>query len=106
MSWLYLLIGGLCEIGWAITLKSTDGFTRLWPTVWVIMAGGFSVFFIALAVRTLPVGTSYAIWTGIGAIGTAVLGIVIFNESYALSKLICIALIIIGIVGLGFVGGE
>ena len=106
MSWLYLLIGGLCEIGWAIALKSTDGFTRLWPTVWVVMTGGFSVFFIALTVRTLPVGTSYAIWTGIGAIGTAVLGIVIFNESYALSKLVCIALIIIRIVGLGFVGGK
>jgi quaternary ammonium compound-resistance protein SugE len=106
MGWLYLFIGGICEIGWAIALKSTDGFTRLWPTLWVVIAGALSVFFIALAVKTLPVGTSYAVWTGIGAIGTAVLGILIFHESYTPLKLVSIALIVIGIAGLGAAGGR
>ena len=106
MSWLYLFIGGLCEIAWALALKSTAGFTRVWPTVLVLVTGCLSVFFVALAVRTLPVGTSYAVWTGLGAIGTAILSILIFNESYTPAKLVCIGLIVIGIVGLGFVGGR
>ena len=106
MSWIYLFIGGICEIGWAIALKSTHGFTRLWPSVWVIVTGGLSILFMCLAVRTLPIGTSYAIWTGIGAVGTAIVGIMIFGESCAVTKLICIALIIIGIAGLRLVGGE
>lgn len=103
MAWLYLLIAGLMEVAWAIGLKYTDGFTRLWPTVATVTAMIVSLAFLGLALKTLPVGTAYAVWTGIGAVGVAVLGIVLFGESAAAARLACIALIVAGIVGLKLV---
>ena len=100
MAWLYLLLAGLLEIGWAIGLKYTDGFTRLWPSVATAACMIVSLGFLGLALRTLPLGTAYAIWTGIGTVGTVILGILIFNESAAAVRLACIALIVSGIVGL------
>ena len=90
----------MLEIVWAVGLKYTDGFTRLWPSAITVVAMILSVVFLALALREIPVGTGYAVWTGIGAVGAAVLGIVLFNESREVARLLCIALIVAGIVGL------
>jgi len=106
MAWMLLLVAGLFEIAWAIGLKYTEGFTRLWPSVLTIAAMIVSVVCLALALKTIPVGTGYAIWTGIGAVGTAILGIVLFGESAAAARLACIALIVVGIVGLKVVSGD
>jgi quaternary ammonium compound-resistance protein SugE len=103
MSWFYLTLAGLLEIVWAIGLKYTQGFTRLTPSAVTIAAMIASVWFLALALRTIPVGTGYAIWTGIGAVGTAILGIVLFSESASAPRIACIALIVAGIVGLKLV---
>lgn len=103
MAWTILIIAGLFEIGWAIGLKYTAGFTRLWPSAWTIIAMIVSVYLLALAVRTLPIGAGYAVWTGIGAAGTAVLGIVLLGEPATAARLACIGLIIAGIVGLKLV---
>ena len=100
MAWIYLLIAALFEVIWAVGLKFTVGLTRFWPSVFTVVASIVSFVLLAQATRTLPVGTSYAIWTGIGAAGTAVLGILWFGESSSPARLICIALIVIGIVGL------
>jgi len=100
MAWVYLFIAGLLEVAWAIGLKYSDGFKRLWPSVWTVAAMIASFAFLAQALRTIPVGTGYAVWTGIGAVGTAVLGIILFAESAALPRLACIALIVVGILGL------
>jgi quaternary ammonium compound-resistance protein SugE len=100
MGWTYLLIAGLLEVGWAVGLKYTEGFTRLWPTVFTVAALVGSMLLLALALRELPIGTAYAIWTGIGAVGTAVLGILLFGESAAALRLVCIGFIVAGIVGL------
>ncbi len=100
MAWLYLFVAGLFEIGWAVAMKYTEGWTRLWPTVWTIAGMVASVYFLALALRTIPLGTGYAIWTGIGAVGTAALGILLFSESVSLARLACIGLIVVGIIGL------
>jgi quaternary ammonium compound-resistance protein SugE len=100
MSWLLLVVAGLFEIGWAIGLKYTDGFTRLWPTVWTVAAMVISLALLGLALKTIPVGTGYAVWTGVGAAGTAVLGIVLFAEPATALRLGSIALIVAGIVGL------
>lgn len=100
MSWTYLLIAAVLEIVWAVGLKSTAGFTRLWPSVGVGAAMTGSMFLLALAARTLPIGTAYAVWTGIGAAGTAVLGILLFHESASALRLVCLALILTGVVGL------
>ena len=100
MAWLYLLIAGLLEIGWAIGLKYTEGFSRLWPSLATIAAMIFSLGFLGLALKTLPVGTAYAVWTGIGAVGTAALGIYLFAEPATAMRLACIGLIVAGIVGL------
>lgn len=100
MAWIYLVIAGLLEIGWAIGLKYTDGFKRLWPSVWTVAAMVASFYFLSQALRTIPVGTGYAVWTGIGAVGTAALGIILFAESAALPRLACIGLIVVGILGL------
>ena len=90
----------MLEVGWAIGLKYTDGFSRLWPSVWTVLAMIFSLAFLGLALKTLPVGTAYAVWTGIGAIGTVILGIYLFNEPATAARLACIGLILAGIVGL------
>ena len=103
MAWVVLLVAGLLEIGWAIGLKFTEGFTRLWPTVGTVVSMVLSLFLLGVALKTLPVGTAYAIWTGIGTIGTAILGIVLFGESAAAARLACIGLIVAGIVGLKLV---
>jgi quaternary ammonium compound-resistance protein SugE len=103
MAWVLLFFAGLFEIGWAIGLKYTDGFTRLWPTTWTVLAMVASIVLLALAVRTLPIGTAYAVWTGIGAAGTALLGIYLFAEPATALRLACIALIVAGIVGLKLV---
>lgn len=100
MAWLQLAIAGLLEVGWAIGLKYTEGFTRFWPSVFTAVAMIASIYFLALALRTIPVGTGYAVWTGIGAVGTAILGIVLFAESTAIARILSIVLIVAGIVGL------
>ena len=100
MSWIYLLIAGLFEIGWAIGLKYTAGFTKLWPSVITIVGMILSFYFLSTAVKTIPIGTAYAIWTGIGAVGTAILGIILFGESKEIIRIFFITLIVIGIVGL------
>lgn len=98
--WLSLGIAGVFEIVWAVGLKYTDGFSRFWPSVITLLAMGVSLYYLAQAIKAIPLGTGYAIWTGIGAAGTAILGIVLFAESTQPMRLFCIALIISGIVGL------
>jgi quaternary ammonium compound-resistance protein SugE len=100
MAWFYLLLAGLFEIGWAIGLKYTAGFSRLVPSVLTIVSMIVSLGLLGLALKTLPIGTGYAVWTGIGTIGTAILGIVLFNEPATAMRLACIALIVCGIAGL------
>ena len=102
MAWTYLFIAGLFEIGWAIGLKYSEGFTRLGPSVATIVSMLISVWLLGIAVRTLPVGTAYAVWTGIGTAGTAILGILLFGESAAALRLVCIVLVVAGILGLKF----
>jgi len=103
MSWTYLLIAGLLEIVWAIGLKYTDGFSKLVPSLITITAMIASVVFLAWALKTIPVGTGYAVWTGIGAVGTAILGIILFAEPATAARIACIALIVAGIIGLKIV---
>ena len=100
MAWVYLFVAGLFEVGWAVGLKYTEGFTRLWPSVWTLVALAVSMVLLALAVRELPIGTAYAVWTGVGAVGTALLGILLFGEPGDLPRLLCIAVIVAGILGL------
>ena len=100
MPWILLIIAGLLEVGWAIGLKYTEGFTRLWPSVLTLTAMACSVLLLGMAMKSLPVGTSYAVWVGIGAIGTAILGIVLFGESASAGRLISLGLILAGIIGL------
>lgn len=100
MAWGILLLAGLLEVGWAVGLKYTEGFTRPWPTVGTAAALVASMALLGVALRTLPLGTAYAVWTGIGTIGTAILGIVLFEEPANAMRLACIALIVAGIVGL------
>ena len=99
-AWLVLLVAGLCEIAWAIGLKYTEGFTRVVPSAWTLVAMAASVVLLAWSLKTLPVGTAYAVWTGIGAVGTALLGMALFNESREVVRLVCIGLIVAGILGL------
>ena len=100
MNWFILVIAGLFEIGWAIGLKYTEGFTRLWPSLGTLLAMTISVGLLGIAMKSLPVGTAYAVWVGVGAVGTAILGIVLFGESANAGRLISLALILAGIVGL------
>ncbi len=103
MAWIYLFVAGLFEIGWAVGLKYTHGFTRLTPSVLTVAAMTVSLFMLGLALRSLPLGTAYAIWTGIGTIGTAILGIVLFSEPAEALRLACIGMIAAGIIGLKLV---
>lgn len=100
MPWTFLILAGLLEIGWAIGLKYTDGFTRPLPTVLTVAAMVASLWLLGLAVRTLPVGTAYAVWVGVGAVGTAILGIVLLGESANLWRVLSLVLIVVGIIGL------
>jgi quaternary ammonium compound-resistance protein SugE len=102
MAWIYLLVAGVLEVFWAISLKYTDGFSKLWPSLSTVAGMIASFYFLAQALKTIPVGTGYAIWTGIGAAGTAVLGMMLFAEPATLARLLCIGLIVAGIVGLKF----
>jgi quaternary ammonium compound-resistance protein SugE len=103
MAWVYLFFAGLFEVGWAIGLKYTEGFTRLLPSVWTLSAMTASIVLLAIALKTLPVGTAYAVWTGIGAVGAAALGIYLFGEPATAARLASIGLIVAGIVGLKLV---
>lgn len=102
MNWGILLVAGLFEIGWAIGLKYTEGFSRLWPSVWTIFSMILSVGLLGVAMKTIPVGTAYAVWVGVGAIGTAMLGMLLFSEPANAVRLLSLALIVAGIVGLKF----
>ncbi|MHA7001623.1 quaternary ammonium compound efflux SMR transporter SugE [Aeromonas schubertii] len=104
MSWIVLLLAGLFEVAWAIGLKYTHGFSRPLPTLLTMAAMGVSIALLAQAVRQLPLGTAYAVWTGIGAVGTVLLGILLFNEPANGARLLCVGLIIAGILGLKLVG--
>ena len=100
MPWILLLVAGLLEVGWAIGLKYTEGFTRLVPSALTLTAMAGSMFLLGLSMKSLPVGTSYAVWVGVGAVGTAILGMVLFNEPASAGRLISLGLIVAGIVGL------
>jgi quaternary ammonium compound-resistance protein SugE len=100
MNWLILVAAGLLEIGWAIGLKYTEGFTRLWPTVGTLVAMLLSIVLLSIAMKSIPVGTAYAVWVGVGAVGTAILGIVLLGEPTTTARLLSLALIVAGIVGL------
>ena len=106
MPWLYLVIAGLLEVGWAIGLKYTQGFTRLWASLGTIACMGVSFFFLSLALKTIPVGTGYAVWTGIGAVGTAALGMILLGESREVARLVCLTMIVAGIIGLKLFSPE
>ena len=100
MAWTALIIAGLFEVGWAIGLKYTEGFTRLWPSIGTVLAIAMSLWLLSIAMKTLPVGTAYSIWVGVGAVGTVALGILLFGEAVNIARLLSILLIIAGIVGL------
>ena len=102
-AWVVLFFAGLCEIGWAVGLKYTAGFSRLWPSVATVAAMLVSIVLLGWSLKVLPLGTAYAVWTGIGAVGTAVLGMLLFGEPREAARLACIALIVAGIVGLKLV---
>ena len=106
MAWAILFAAGLLEVGWAIGLKYTEGFTRPLASVLTLAAMAGSILLLGLALKTLPIGTAYAVWTGIGAVGTAILGIALFGEPATLARLACIVLIVAGIVGLKLVSGS
>ena len=100
MNWVILVLAGLFEIGWAIGLKYTDGFTRLWPTVGTVLAMVISLGLLGIAMKSLPVGTAYAVWVGVGAVGTAILGIVLLGEPANAGRMVSLGLIVAGIIGL------
>ena len=100
MDWIILVLAGLFEVGWAIGLKYTEGFTRLWPSLWTILAMLVSLWLLGIAMKSLPIGTAYSVWVGVGAAGTVILGIALFNEPANAFRLVSVALIIAGIVGL------
>ena len=104
MAWIYLLVAGLFEVVWAIGLKYTEGWTRLWPGVGTLAAMVVSFWCLSQSLRSIPIGTGYAIWTGIGAVGAAALGIVLFGDSASWPRLLCIGLIVSGVIGLKLVG--
>jgi quaternary ammonium compound-resistance protein SugE len=106
LAWLLLMVAGLLEIVWAVSMKASQGFTKPHFTAITLVAAGLSFWLLGLALRQLPVGTAYAVWTGIGAVGAAVFGIVFYGESLTIIRVGCIALIVCGILGLKFLGGE
>ncbi len=106
MGWLFVLLAGICEIFYAAAMPKTNGFTQLWPSVFCISFIIASMYLLSLSARTLPIGTAYAVWVGIGAVGTAVYGMVMLGEDHGLPRLICFMLIISGIVGLKLLSAE
>ena len=106
MAWVLLVSAGLFEIGWAVSLKYSQGFTRLWPSVATVVSMALSLVLLGLALRSLPLGTAYAIWTGIGAVGTVAMGIAILGEPVSAGRLICVGLILAGIIGLKITASQ
>lgn len=106
MAWTYLIIAGLLEIGWAVGLKYTEGFSKLWPSVATLATMIASFALLSVALKTIPVGTGYAVWTGIGAAGTAIVGMIFLGESRETLRMLCLVLIITGVVGLKFASGP
>jgi quaternary ammonium compound-resistance protein SugE len=100
MNWVILIVAGVFETGWAIGLKYTEGFTRLWPTVWTVLSMIVSLWLLGIAVKSLPIGTAYGVWVGVGAVGTLILGIVLLGEPVNLPRMLSAGLIVAGIVGL------
>lgn len=100
MAWAILVLAGLFEVGWAIGLKYTEGFTRLWPAIWTALAMVASLWLLGIAMKSLPVGTAYSVWVGVGSVGTVILGILLFGEPANAARLVSVALIIAGIIGL------
>lgn len=99
-AWVILVVAGLFEVGWAIGLKYTEGFTRLWPTIWTAVSMIISLWLLGMAMKSLPVGTAYSVWVGVGAVGTVILGIVLQGESASAARIVSIGLIVAGIIGL------
>ncbi|WP_114238344.1 quaternary ammonium compound efflux SMR transporter SugE [Dyella sp. C9] len=106
MPWIYLALAGLFEVVWAVGLKYTEGFSRLWPSVITVSAMTASIILLAMAVKTLPIGTAYAIWTGIGAVGAVILGMLLFGDSASPLRLACVGLVVLGMVGLKITSGA
>jgi quaternary ammonium compound-resistance protein SugE len=106
MNWVILIIAGLFETAWAIGMKYSNGFTKLYPSLFVVVTMSISVYLLSVSLKSLPVGSAYAVWTGIGAVGTAILGIILFGESKELIRICCIFLIIVGIIGLRVFSGK
>jgi quaternary ammonium compound-resistance protein SugE len=102
MAWVYLVLAGLFEIGWAVGLKYSQGFTRFWPSAATVVSMAISLILLGVSLRSLPLGTAYAVWTGVGAAGTVLLGIMLFGESASAARLSCVGLIVAGMVGLKF----
>jgi|SRR4030095_16176338 quaternary ammonium compound-resistance protein SugE len=105
-AWIFLIVAGLLEIVWAIGMKYSEGFTKLWPSIVTFVAAWFSFWLLAIAVKVLPVGTAYAAWTGIGAVGATLLGMILFSEPATAARIICIVLIVAGIAGLKILGAD
>ncbi|MFT5504795.1 MAG: quaternary ammonium compound-resistance protein SugE [Gammaproteobacteria bacterium] len=106
MAWLYLIVAGLFECGWAIGIKYTDGFTKMVPSLLTISALAISIWLLSIAMKTIPVGTAYAVWAGIGAVGVTMLGMILFDESRDIMRIVCLLLIVSGIVGLNLVSST
>ncbi|QEL16969.1 quaternary ammonium compound efflux SMR transporter SugE [Limnoglobus roseus] len=106
MAWVYLFTAGLFEVAWAVALKRSEGFTKFWPSAAFVAAMAVSLILLGVALRSLPLGTAYAIWTGVGAVGTVILGITLFGESASAARLACVGLIVAGIIGLKLVSAE
>ncbi|GAA0116356.1 MULTISPECIES: DMT family transporter [Clostridium] len=106
MQWLFLVLAGLFEVGWALGLKYSEGFTKFMPSAFTVLGMIASFYFLSLSLKNLPLGTAYAIWTGIGTVGTVILGIILFKEPISITRLICIGFIVIGIVGLKLVSSH
>jgi quaternary ammonium compound-resistance protein SugE len=106
MAWIVLIVAGVFETGWAVGLKYSEGFTRFWPSVWTVVCLVISMLLLGWSVRTLPLGTAYAVWTGIGAVGAVLVGILVFREPATAARLVCLGLIVSGIVGLKIFSGP
>jgi quaternary ammonium compound-resistance protein SugE len=104
VAWVYLFCAGLFEVGWAVGLKASDGFSKLWPSLFTLLSMGVSIGLLGLSLRTLPIGTAYAVWTGIGAAGTVLAGVVLYGDPATATRLGCVALILAGIAGLKLTG--
>lgn len=106
MQWFYLILAGFFEVGWAVGLKFSDGFTKIIPSIFTVFTMAASLYFLSLSLKTLPLSSSYAIWTGIGTIGTVILGIIIFKEPISVVRIICVLFIVAGIIGLKLVSSN